>query len=89
MVRGFGGKKPLVMTHITITWKEIADRTGDFTGNVVDVFYKTPATDPIEIANWINTWGEGWRYSTEEEIVNNKFEYFNPYVGEVNESTWN
>jgi hypothetical protein len=76
------------MTFIIVTHQEI-DNKGRSTGNVKDTLHKTPAVNRLDIDQWVAGWAEGWRYAAASEIDNATAQYFNPYVGEVNESTWN
>lgn len=76
------------MTFIIVTHQEI-DKKFNFTGNMKDTLHKTPAVKEEDIDRWVFGWAENWRYAVEGEVNNATAEYFNPYVGEVNESTWN
>ena len=76
------------MTFIIVTHQEI-DNTFNFTGNLKDTLHQTPAVNEEDINVWVFGWAENWRYAAANEIDNVTAEYFNPYVGEVNESTWN
>lgn len=79
------------MKHITITCDGFNEP--GFLEIPTVIFCKTNCEDYRDIAQWVNehfgSLNAEWSYSTREEIANNTFEYFNPYVGEVNESTWN
>lgn len=80
--------KPNIMTFIIVRHQEI-DNNFNFTGNLKDTLHKTPAVNEKDINRWVFGWAEDWRYAVPTEIDNAKAEYFNPYVGEPNESTWN
>jgi hypothetical protein len=76
----------LVMkTYIMVTHEEL-DAQYNLTGNTKDTLHLTPAIDRVDIDRWVFGWAQDWRYATSEEISLGNAEYFNPYVGEVNES---
>lgn len=73
------------MTYIIIAHDEI-DSKYELTGNTKETLHRTPAIDKDDIDRWVFGWALDWRYATPEEIALGNAEYFNPYVGEVNES---
>lgn len=72
-------------TYIIITHEEV-DSKYNFTGNMKETLHFTPAIDENDIDRWVFGWALNWRYASSEEIALENAEYFNPYIGEVNES---
>jgi hypothetical protein len=72
-------------TFITICWIDY-----DTNGHEVNAvcYYKTHCLNREDIDRWVCGWAESWENSTIDEIDTKDFEYFDPYQGEVNESTW-
>jgi hypothetical protein len=83
--------KPNIMTYIIVIHEEL-DAKCYPTGNIKETLHRTEAVDRAAIDRWVFAWAENWRSIDASQITNEAAkaaEYFNPYVGEVNESTWN